>query len=358
MKVKSLLLIITAMLLIGAIIAGCAAPAPTPAPAPAPAPAPEKPSYTIKLAQYQGLPEMQHHQTALRFQASVEKASGGRITISHYPGDLLGDWEVQELNVKKGALDMTIALPSAGYDPDSEFVILPYIIFDWEGVQKVYGPGGPGAELAKKIQERNNAHFLAAVVTSPVVIHGSKRWVPMPGDPSMKELKIRVMPSKMEEITGKALGFGTVLSMPWSEVASAYMLGTIDGVMSNNTLEAITFKDHMKYCYKYSYILGADDWVINMDLWNSLPAEDQGIIQSAMEEAAQWANQNAEVMTQDTLTQMEEAGIEVIELTPEQMSANIEVCRDQVWPWAEENMLSKEVMDFIREQVAQPVPSS
>ena len=58
---------------------------------------------------------------------------------------------------------------------------------------------------------------------------------------SVRSIKTRVMPAKLEEITGKALGFMT-LSMPWGEIHSALMLGTIDAAMGPVYGEVTLFK--------------------------------------------------------------------------------------------------------------------
>lgn len=162
------------------------------------------------------------------------------------------------------------------------------------------------------------------------------------------------MPAKIEEITGKTLGFMT-LSMSWGEIHSALMLGTIDAAIGPCYGEAPLFKDVVKYQYNYNYGFAAGPWIINLDLWNSLPKKDQEILQTAMDEAISIEWDRAAKTEEESMSIMRKAGVEVIDLTKEQMMANISALRDKVWSWAAENMYSEELMNKIK-SFAEPLP--
>lgn len=303
--------------------------------------------YVINLAQYQTGPEFPGYRIAEYFKQRVGELSDDRIEIRHFPGDLLGDWETQETHVKEGSLDMCLAPTSAVFDLETEFVRIPYLIFSWEGAKAVYGPGGGGELLLKNICDRNNTYCLGVYPEGFVIIVSKKKFTPLPGDPSIKGIKARVLPAKLEEITGKTLGFST-LSMSWGEIHSALMLGTIDAATGPAYAEATLFKDVINYQYNYNYLFGAAPWVINKDLWNKLSLEDQNILQTAMEEAIEIEWIKGRETEELAMEEMIEEGVEIIELTKEQLIANVEACRSEVWAWAEQNIYSKEFMDTIR----------
>jgi len=311
-------------------------------------------SYTINLAQYQTGEDFPGYRMAEYFKKRVNELSDGRITIKHFPGDLLGDWKTQQIAVKEGSLDMTMAPATSSFDPETEFTLLPYIAFTWEGIKKVLGPGGEAEELFNKIFERNNTHYMGVQPGGFINTVSNKKFTPMPGDPSIKKIKTRVMPNKLEEVTGKTLGFLT-LSMPWGEIHSALMLGTIDAANGPAFAEAPLFKDVAKYHYNYQYSFAAPAVIINLDLWESLTKEDQEILDRAMTEAENIEWDKAIESQNAAIAEMKEAGVEIIELTVEQMAANVAACRDKVWTWAAENLYSKEFMNTVL-GFAEPIP--
>ena len=303
-------------------------------------------SYKITLAQYQTGPEFPCYRIAEYFVQKVDELSDGRITIDHFPGDLLGGWETQEVSVKEGSLDMCQAPASSIFDPEIEFVRLPYVVFSWEGAKNVYGPGKDGEKLIEEICGRNNTYCLGVQPEGFLVSVSTKKFTPLPGDDSIKKIKTRVPGVKIEEITGKTLGFST-LSMSFGEIHSALMLGTIDAAIGPSYGEAPLFKDVVKYMYKYNYVFAAAPWIINLDLWNSLPEEDQEILRTAMTEAIAIEWDIGRKTEEEAIAKMQEAGVEVVDLTTEQMAANVEACRNKVWSWAAENIYKKEFLNTV-----------
>lgn len=310
-------------------------------------------SYSINLAQYQTIPETNYYRNAEYFKERVGELSDGRITINHYPGDLLGGWEIQSSHVKEGSLDMCIMSITATFDPETEVFRMPYLVFDWEGGEKVFGPDGGGAKLLSEMCERNNTHSLGFDPTGFVVVISKKQFTPLPGHESIKKIKSRVLSSKLEEMVGRTFGFIT-LSLPFAEVNSALMLGTIDAAMGPTYEEAPLFKESIKYQYNYNYGFAGGPWIINGDLWKSLPAEDQEILETAMREAIDDSWEMSIGNQEKVVAEVREAGVQIVDLTKEQMAANVRAIRDTVWTWASKNMFSEELMNKIR-SFAQPV---
>jgi CO/xanthine dehydrogenase Mo-binding subunit len=117
-------------------------------------------TYKLKLAQYQPTEDYINYQVAEQFIKRVAELSNGRIIINHYPGDLLGGWETQQIQVKQGSLDICLSPASATFAPELEFTRLPYIVFDWESAKEVYG-FGKGFALSDVIVE--NTYITQAV---------------------------------------------------------------------------------------------------------------------------------------------------------------------------------------------------
>lgn len=306
----------------------------------------EAPSITINLAQYNPTGEFPAYRAAEYFKKRVDELSKGRIAIKHFPGDLLGDWQTQDVSIKEGSLDMALVVPSSLFDPELEFIQLPYLVFSWEGFKKIFGHNGTAEAILNEIFERNNCHLLGTLPAGFIGIISKKEFTPLPGDPSVARVKTRVMPLKLDEITGKTLGFQT-LTLPFGEIHSGLMLGLIDAAMGPTTAESTIFKDVIKYIYNYHYNVSAVQFVVNHRVWNKLTKEDQEILQLAMDEAIEIEWGKALETEQLALKELEEAGVKIVNLTPEQMNANVKACRDIVYKWAADSLYSKEFMDKV-----------
>jgi len=308
----------------------------------------------INLGQYQTGEDFPGYRIAEYFAKRVNELSQGRIQVKHFAGDLLGDWETQEVHVKEGSLDMCFAPATAAFDPEEEFVRLPYLVYSWNGAKRLYTNGGEGEKLLNEICKRNNTYCIGVAPEGFSVIVSTKPFTPLPKHPSVKKIKARVMPAKLEEITGQSLGFMT-LSMPWGEIHSALMLGTIDAAMGPVYGEVTLFKDVVKYMYNYNYGFYAAPWIFNLNRWNSLSKEDQRILKTAFDEAKNIEWERAIETQKNAVEQMKAAGVNVIELTNDQMAANVKVCREEVWDWASKHMFNKEFMEKLK-GMAEKIP--
>jgi len=296
---------------------------------------------------------MPGYRIAEEFKARVEAASRGRITVKHYPGELLGSWDVQGAQIIKGAIDMGRLPASATFHEKMEFAVTPYMILDWEGGRNFFPPGAPGSNLMGEILGELGLHHFGCEPEGFGIVPSTKRFTPFPKTPEMAGIKTRVPFGKMMVQLGEAFGM-MVVSMSFGEVPSAMMLGTIDAAIGPTFPEATAWTDVIKYVYEYRYNLWVGSWEMNGERWDSLSAEDQSIISTAMNEALLHEWDIGEQAEQDNITLLEAAGVEVIQLTTEEKSANAAVAREETWPFAEE-LYGKEVMDKVRE-AAQPLP--
>ena len=360
MKRKILLIPLVLLLAISLVAIGCAAPTPAPEPVPGPpgapgapgAPAPEK--ISITLAQHNPLPDMQGYKDAERFRALVWQLSDGRIEVNHFPGDLLGDWLVQIQQVREGAIDMAKIPPSASFDPELEFSVVPFVVFDWEGAKAAYQTkGSPAWELTRQICERNNTHMFGITPEGYSIVISAVEFTPMPGDPSITKLKTRVN-TKMTEKIAQTIGFRTI-TMPLSEVHSSLMLGTIDAAFGPTYEEAMMFTDVAPFLYPITFAFSPPPWVMNLDFWNSLTPEAQDIITQAMDQVLERAWIDIIASEGNVKEVLAEKGVTIVPLTDEQMRAIVQKCRGEVWPWAEQELIPKQTMDLLR-GFAQAVP--
>src|SRR5690625_6444215 len=68
-------------------------------------------------------------------------------------------------------------------------------------------------------------------------------------------------------------------------------------------------------------------------LWDTFSPEDQDILRQAAIDAGQWEIEKSRAELVDTLERIEERGVEVIELTPEQHQAFVDATQSVYEKW-------------------------
>ncbi len=376
---KKILLIPLALLLVVSLVA-CAAPAPEPAPAPAPtatvtgpattvtapattvttpattvtapattvtvpvpAPAPEKPTYHWKLAQ-PFPPEHPSTVATIKFVENILEASDGRIVIDVHHSGILGDWVPTIGEVMKGTIEMAVVWPPTVYDPRADLVNLPALLTTWEDVTENLGLGKPLLELYAGIG-RALGYEIVAVFNSGFSGIASSEPIPSPADPDApKGLKIRHWAAKPPELILARFGFVTTI-IPWADVYTAMQVGVVDGFYGGDIFAAYDmFRDVIDYWYDYRFYLYFDETIINMDLWNSLSAEDQKIIRDAGLELERERNEELVEMEKAYEQKLTDYGIEIIKFTDEEYAMFRAVLIEDVWPELE-SIIGKKLMD-------------
>ena len=110
------------------------------------------------------------------------------------------------------------------------------------------------------------------------------------------------------------------------------------------------------YFYNYRVLPEMHMFCMNLDLFNSLPAEDQAIIGQAATTAARDYWSDNPVAEEEWHQAGIDAGLEIVELTAEEKAINVAKVREEVWPQMK-SILGSVIMQQIRD-FAQPVPGS
>jgi TRAP-type C4-dicarboxylate transport system substrate-binding protein len=278
----------------------------------------------------------------------IHEAFEGRITVNHFPGDLLGDYAVQATNTATGAQDMYYGAPTEENSPKWAISATPYVVKDWDSAEDFYGPGGPMHEVYEQVANESNWELLGGSPEGFTGLISKVQFDPMPGP---KGIKCRVYAVESAKSMAQAVGFETI-TMPWSEIHSALMLGTIDAAWGpTGADDYLLFADAADYAYFYNFNFGYLIAVMNLDLFNSLDASDQQLLKDV---GAEWENDWWPLYRADQEQRFQQVrqAMTVIDLTPEQLTANCEAVRAVTWPEVFEPLLGKEFMDQIRDQAA------
>lgn len=249
------------------------------------------------------------HIAALKFKELVESKSKGTLVVEVHPNGALGDERTMLEGMQMGTVDMGVITsgPFVNFVPEFGVVDLPFLFRDAEHAYKVLD-GPIGKSLLKKL-EAVGLKGLAFAERGFRNLTNSKRPVKKPED--VKGLKIRVMQNQVFVDTFKTLGANAV-PMAWTEVITALQQKTIDGQENPiNVIYAYKLWESQKYMSFTRHAYSPAVFVMSLKLFNSLTPEQQQIIQSSAQEAAEYERKWNADNEADQLKAIKEHGMQV-----------------------------------------------
>ena len=277
------------------------------------------------------------------------QAQNSAYSVEYHPGGDLGDWTSLFEQTMQGAIPMTITYGASEFDPRLDLTWLGYVVDSWDSAREVYGPGGPMVDVYNRILEENDMVSLGIIPTGfgSITIRKGVGKVPTNFPEDAKGIKMRVVPTPLAVERFNNLGFSAV-PMPLAELYTALQLGTVDGRAFGAAVEIWQMRDVLE-----SYILTRDYfehafWLVNRDWWDSLSEEERTKIQAAADATLNSAWDTAQKIDEDYLAKVREYGINVVELTPEQMQKAKNSLYENEWPYMED-VVGTEIMDMLRE---------
>ncbi|MGZ5660825.1 MAG: TRAP transporter substrate-binding protein [Usitatibacter sp.] len=252
---------------------------------------------------------------AEKFKQLAEERTKGRVKVEVYANSTLykDNEEVDALQL--GAVQM-LAPSLAKFGPlgarEFEVFDLPYLFDNYDELHKVTR-GPVGAALLKKLE--------------PKGIIGLAYWdngfmdksaiQPLRKPEDFRGLKMRIQSSKVLDAQMRALGASPQV-MAFSEVYQALQTGVVDGT-ENPPSNFYTQKMHevQKYLTLSNHHYLAYAVIVNKKFWDGLPPDIRKILEGAMADATQYADDIAKKENEDALEAVRKSGrTEIITLTP------------------------------------------
>lgn len=337
MKKKGLLITCLVTALVLSLLGACAAPAPTSTPVPAPTSA-SAPTKVIELKYSDHTPgPASVAQIAKRAMEMIEERSGGRVKITcYFGGSLLGMNEAYR-GAQIGLADICYYVigTNPGLHPLNRLSKLPFMGWPseitgtaiWEELWSKFPQLGEEFEGVMPLGRR---------MTPPFELFTTKKMVRVPAD--LKGLKIIAKDEWAEILT--PVGAAPV-ALGASDWYTALETGLADG-QALPLAGAIAFKtlDLAKY---YTFFgesgtgMGLNLFVMNLDSWNRLPPDIQGIFKDATD---WWAEESLKQDMNDFQKNLEvarEKGVNVIDITPQEKQLWFDAAKPAHEKWIAEN---------------------
>jgi len=213
----------------------------------------------------------------LKFMAEeVTRRSNGSINMVFHGGTLLNkELEIMDA-VKSGnvAIGSPIGAASTVF-PEMGVFLTPYLVRDYKHAYTMFN-GQIGKELDDTFQKKYKVKVLFFFDYGFRHFWNNKHPINTPAD--LKGLKMRVQQGRVFADTVNGLGASAV-PMPFGEVIPAAQQGVIDGAdLPIVNINALKIYEVSKYASMTYHNYGPTVLVMNLEIWKSLPPDQQKLI--------------------------------------------------------------------------------
>ncbi len=216
--------------------------------------------------------------------------------------------------VKLGALAASAASAGGGlapFVPEAELFNLPFLFRDTDHFYRVLD-GPVGQRVAQAVEDELDAIVLGWWFSGVRNTWNAKRPVRTPED--LKGLKIRVMSTPVLVETFNAMG-AQATPMSFGELYSGLEQGVVDGAETDHVdLLYERFYEVTRYVSYTEHMYLAAGLVFSRKRFNKLPPDVQRAVLLAGEASVAAEREAMETMTGNALAELEERGLEFIEV--------------------------------------------
>ena len=266
--------------------------------------------------------------TARRFSELVEEASDGNVHIEFYPNDELTGGNTNEAvrSLTEGAVDLGAYVSGTMSLLDSrlEVATIPWSFSSYQEVRQIIDD--TGGDYYAKILSEYGLVYLGSTHNAMRQLTSNRNPVRSPED--LQGMKIRVLGGEVYRLFFASLGAHPI-PLGWSELNIAIRQGVIEGqengffLMRSGRLNEI-----QKYMTVWNYLYENYLFVANRKTFDQLEPKTQNLLREKMKEACEWSRNYLEAEEKKIRKQFEADGLEIIDLTPEEL----EIFKEQVRP--------------------------
>lgn len=252
------------------------------------------------------------------FAKRVEEETGGQVQVQSYPASQLGaDREMLE-GMQQGVVDMALVgtIAMGNFVPQYQVWDLPYIFPNDQAKKDEIVNGPIGEEIAGYAREKG-FEVLSYWHHSNRSMSNSKR--PIESIDDLKGLKMRVVenPSSMDWFER----IGTVPTpMAFNELYTALQQGVVDGQDNGPGLTYGSKFSEVQPYYTYTeHIYSVLAFLVSKKTWDKLPEDVQTTLKELAQEVGKEQTKYSLEMEVKYGEMMEEAGVKVNRLSPEEL---------------------------------------
>ncbi|MDR2301874.1 MAG: TRAP transporter substrate-binding protein DctP [Deltaproteobacteria bacterium] len=270
--------------------------------------------------------------SAEAIKAEVEAKTQGRVKITIYPANQLGDWTQIFDEVMMGTIDMAHGTAPESHDTRIAAGFLPYLSRDYDELSRVFAPDSFLSTIMSELMEAQGLKFFGFYCEG---FSGTGLIKPAK-DPAVpgadKGVLVRVPALDGFKFATEYLGYRTS-TLPYADVFAAIQTRVVDGwVGGPPNLNYLNYRDLIKYYYQTNLSHETTHLYMNLAKFNSLSPEDQKVIEEAFRKQSLGSIASAKADDEKYSKLMADMGIEVVNFTSEELATLSSAVRENVWP--------------------------
>lgn len=291
------------------------------------------------------------HSAATALVDRAPDVTDGRVEFDIFPGGQLGGDEELGAGLASGDVECAFfASTASGLDDRLQLSLLPYIATSYEAVDEVFFD-------EDGILQSNETEVLADLGITTLGFYendfrgltNDRRAIESPED--MAGLSFRVPGLSMYVELFEAWDSQPV-AIPFTELYTALQQGTVDGQDNGIVLTFNSrFQEVQGHLTLTRHAYGMGTLACNTQVWEGLSEEDRDALLDLVAEITADTTQEVRDSVADRLAELEESGMQVVELSEDQIAA-FSAIKDEVWD-GQESVFGADVLDQLRTEADQ-----
>ena len=285
---------------------------------------------------------------AKEFKKIIEEKSAGSIKVNIVTncglsgGDLTKALEM----TTAGDIDIHAAAPTnaANFDPRFYIFWMPFLFPTMDSLLKVC----QSEEIYNEVDgwcADMNMKMLGFHNAGARQLSNSKKEIRTPED--LKGMNIRVPGAQLFIDLYRDCFGANPTAMDFSEVYTALQQKTIDGQENPvSVFDSSKFNEVQKYITQWDYVRDTTAWFMSKKTMDKLSAEQQTMVLDAAKQALDWANTYVTENEEEIVKKLEEEGVTVTKLSPEEQKAFADAAAPLYEKYTE--TIGKDVIDLFQ----------
>lgn len=299
---------------------------------------------TLRIAS-QHAPDQYASEVLRQIKTDLEGA-GVDLKIKLYPAGQLGSGEQLLGDAVRGSIDIVHAFVYSHKDPVLEINSLPYLVSNYDEMEKVFSPGSNFYGIFDQRMDKMGLKLLGVTAEGFIGVMSSS--VPENYKTTgAKGQNIRVWSAQSAKLATQDMGFNTT-TIDWGDAFPAIQQGVVDGMIGATPEAAYTtFKEAISNYVPYNAFVENYAYYASKKTWEKkLNDEQRKVIAEVFAKAAagfvDWSRENDAA----NLKKLEQFGVKILPISDAERSAIAQEIRAKTWPKLEER-LGKDVLQKV-----------
>lgn len=277
------------------------------------------------------------------FADSVEEETNGEIKINIHADGALGTEDEVGVQVQSGSTQMVLMGGLARFEQFDKSMVVDELPFLFDNHQDAYDAmDGKVGDILKEKAEDKGLKILAFWENGFRNFTNNEKPIETPED--LKGLKMRVSESNFRVKMFESIG-AKVTPMDFSELYSALQQGVIDGQENPvSIINSSKLYEVQEYLSISHHLWGANPFVINLDLWDSLSPDEQKILEKNALKYQDIQRKSLSDSEDKLIEELKEKGMKVNEVNTDEFKKAVQPILDDA-----EEQFGKEMMDALEE---------